>query len=83
MFSMMSNVTEVVLGAKAQSKELSPATILTAFRDIHKKSPDFGRPDTYAVLKVSQSGEEYIGLHKIAKPTMKKTLSSKNRKKGS
>lgn len=83
MFSMLSSVTDVVLGAKAQSTDISRATILAAFRNIHKHSPDFGRPDTYAILKVSQSGEEYIGLHKIAKPSMKATLSPKTWKKGS
>lgn len=47
--------------AAAPTSGNTKAEMLAAFRDAVKATPNFSRPTEYAVYKVTQQGEEYVG----------------------
>jgi ABC-type branched-subunit amino acid transport system substrate-binding protein len=64
--SLLSYVA-VLAPLKAMASRSAPASgsirvdILSAFRDAVQSTPHFSRPTEYAVYKVTQQGEEYVG----------------------
>jgi hypothetical protein len=64
MYQAVLSIAEIAAKARdAGPNTLAKESMLSAFLKIKKYDLNFGRTENFAILKVSQSSEEYIGLH--------------------
>lgn len=82
MYSLFKSLTKVASGFDRPSKVATRERLLQSFRRLRERDSNFGRPASYAVLKVSQAGEEYIGLQPVTRSMAKKAPPTP-KKKGS
>jgi hypothetical protein len=68
MYQLARTLTDAAISARDSTKEApNRASILSAFLKMKNKDPNFARPKNYAILKISQTGEDYVGLQKSSK----------------